>query len=396
MERNNSLSNHKLNNDGFSLIEVLVAVIILALVAGPLLLAFTLSAKFNARAKVNQEVTVVAESIMETFKGPGMDKVITDYNSAAYPNRSASISGNDVILKENDYDFGATHNKYDVVVTAAPFFSGAPTSNVVNVMPISESKDYVFKQDLDKDQTVYQEILDAVYQNWKGLIPDYQTEHPSLTAEDKARIHVERTITASVSADTVSVVYTYNYWADSFTYESPVTGNTVAVASIPNTSKTEAFAPETLTGLDRIYLCFSPGYKDCSDARIEKDTINTDGCGTHFVYLLKQQNPHLSGNLSYMEAGYDPVLIVHEEAGVKYFYHNFEINMSTLSDDSTLHGRFDAISDNSLVRNPEEKIKADKVLMYKLEVKVYEEGASLVNYPPEKLLYTLEGSMNSD
>ena len=57
----------KLNNGGFSLIEVLVAVIIFALVTGPILMAFVMSARFNSRARTHQDVNTVAESFMEEF-----------------------------------------------------------------------------------------------------------------------------------------------------------------------------------------------------------------------------------------------------------------------------------------------------------------------------------------
>ncbi len=56
--------NRNLNNRGFSLVEILIAVAILVLCAVPLLKAFVTSAQTNARARQNLNATTLAENIM--------------------------------------------------------------------------------------------------------------------------------------------------------------------------------------------------------------------------------------------------------------------------------------------------------------------------------------------
>ncbi len=67
------------NNAGFTLIEVLVAVIILAIAAIPILHAFSSTAKASSRALVKARATNVAENIMEDIRVSTLDGAIEKY-----------------------------------------------------------------------------------------------------------------------------------------------------------------------------------------------------------------------------------------------------------------------------------------------------------------------------
>ena len=58
----------KLNNSGFSLLEVLIAMVILCLVSIPLLHSFVTTARTNSRAKIMMRATDCAENIMESIE----------------------------------------------------------------------------------------------------------------------------------------------------------------------------------------------------------------------------------------------------------------------------------------------------------------------------------------
>lgn len=58
-----------INNEGFSIVELIVAVAILAAVFAPVLKSFTTAAITNSRAQRTQNATSVAEDIMESVKG---------------------------------------------------------------------------------------------------------------------------------------------------------------------------------------------------------------------------------------------------------------------------------------------------------------------------------------
>lgn len=58
----------KNNNSGFTLLEVMVGVIILAIMSVPIYRAFATSAQTNARAKIEAKCTTAAENVMEDFR----------------------------------------------------------------------------------------------------------------------------------------------------------------------------------------------------------------------------------------------------------------------------------------------------------------------------------------
>ena len=65
----------RLNNSGMSLVEVIVAMTIFAIVTVPVLHALTTSAVYNQKARRRQNVTALAESVMENFKGYSIDSL---------------------------------------------------------------------------------------------------------------------------------------------------------------------------------------------------------------------------------------------------------------------------------------------------------------------------------
>ncbi len=68
----------RLNNSGMSLVEVIVAMTIFAVVTVPVLHALTTSAVYNQKARRRQNVTALAESVMENFKGYSIDSLEND------------------------------------------------------------------------------------------------------------------------------------------------------------------------------------------------------------------------------------------------------------------------------------------------------------------------------
>lgn len=63
------------NNAGFSLVELLIAVIILAIIVVPMLHGFVTSARMNGKARVTQRATTVAQDIMEGLKAYDIEEL---------------------------------------------------------------------------------------------------------------------------------------------------------------------------------------------------------------------------------------------------------------------------------------------------------------------------------
>ena len=71
--------NKKLNSKGFSLIEVLIAVAILAIVTLPILKAFSTSAMVNRNARRQENANTAASAIAEQFKSMTVSRLIEKY-----------------------------------------------------------------------------------------------------------------------------------------------------------------------------------------------------------------------------------------------------------------------------------------------------------------------------
>ena len=89
--------NQKQSNKGFTLVEVLVAILILAIIVVPLLSAFVMSAKTNAKARQTLRATTLAQNVMEELKAYSLE------TSANHHNKTKT--GNFVVANaENSYE----------------------------------------------------------------------------------------------------------------------------------------------------------------------------------------------------------------------------------------------------------------------------------------------------
>ena len=73
----------KLNNGGMSLVEVIISITILAVVAIPVLHSLTTAMVYNTKARIRQEMTLKAESIMESFKGYSLKELNEMFKSGS-------------------------------------------------------------------------------------------------------------------------------------------------------------------------------------------------------------------------------------------------------------------------------------------------------------------------
>lgn len=139
MQFNNKL---KKNNKGFTLLELIVTVVILALITAPFLSSFASASKTNVKSKRIQEANELSQRIIEQFKGSSVDKMVNDYGLTFVENR---IDTTDMKYSKNSKFYTGT-----VRGTSLPtgFTSGysadiklTPAKSIVNednVIPVVE------------------------------------------------------------------------------------------------------------------------------------------------------------------------------------------------------------------------------------------------------------------
>lgn len=165
------------NNSGFSLLEVLIAMIILAIACVPLLRAFGTSAQTNAKAKIQMKATTAAENLMESIKkldNEGLEQLIVNYSDSANVNdavvsdetdASGKTIGRKIVLTVNDNAEmnGDLPDGYSAVVTMEA--SGTtgdeayPNANGLNLSdfePISVRDCAIYTMDSDFDDAAYE------------------------------------------------------------------------------------------------------------------------------------------------------------------------------------------------------------------------------------------------
>lgn len=75
---------NRINNDnsGVTLVELIVAVVVLSISIGPLLYTFVYSTRFNADSKIRQKSTAAAQTVMESFKANDVEDICVMFKNA--------------------------------------------------------------------------------------------------------------------------------------------------------------------------------------------------------------------------------------------------------------------------------------------------------------------------
>ena len=365
----------KVNNKGFSLVEVLVAVIILALVAGPILMALVMSARFNARARDNQRINTVAESVMEEFKGFGINPP-SGYSKYLNPGTGVFSFATERRVDDTDYD---------VKIIATPIrdreaanLNGADTSkdSVVSTTAMNAYYDYVYTMDMYQDKIYYDRILNEVY-NYVDGVADISTKDPDKTASDlwkyvKVNRYLLLDINGDESAQRVTGQFIYTYEVNN----CPVTGH----AAVSHNAFTPMYVDIPDNGnvykeLKSVYVFYSPGYSNDAAKKVAKINGDTIAISNHIssrhieAYVVKQTNPLYGMDLYTLDASYNPTIDAHGDLGL----HKFIKDTDSIED-------FNSHTGDSL--------------MYSIKIEVYSDGAKEAGFSGTPL-YTLDGSVNS-
>lgn len=423
----------KLNNKGLSLVEILVAMVILALVSGPLLHSFVSAARYNQRAREKQRTITAAQSVMEGFKAFDLEELCWQFDEhksaeelAAHPFRVYSgaqgSSGGEYIKTEggvrqfvptadNSYEFIVRNMEfegtfYDAKINLTP---AAAAVNVPSVETMNGYLDAVYKQPPQQDMQAFSQIVDMV---WHTLIDEnledgspnpyhdfvYTYEQGDI---DKDKIRLEKTTTVTIAASggismvTVSINYHYKvtdypyYPTDELHPEYFDLEGDISIPSVIVYDNTDTASNGALLG--DVYLYYYPAYSSGpSGTRVAEEKIeiyNNSGSAKN-IYLIKQKNTSISDTqLNTCENSYTPDITGvpgDPGSGIRLF-HNLDRNLSGLGSGTgtfSISGMAAAETD-MFTEKPE-------ILLYHVKVSIYEAGTDFTG----TALLELEGTMN--
>ena len=140
----------QLNNEGFSLIELLIAIVILSIIVVPLLHSFVTSARTNAKSRNTMHATAIAEDVMEQFEAHTLEEMAdtyetatpTDFTNNVQRDVSLDVDGDgaaeDGIWQYTFRDEKTTSGIYDVVVTLDPNgYTALNEKDIVNIQNLA-------------------------------------------------------------------------------------------------------------------------------------------------------------------------------------------------------------------------------------------------------------------
>lgn len=247
----------KLDNAGFSLVELLIAVVILGLIVAPLLHTFVAAADTAARSGKMGDATLASQNIAEVIEANNVSDIVADGNAlfgaTAVVDASQAASGSYVMTISG---LGAGKSQFNAQVAlnaaAAPF-------QEINAEKIADysNMDAVFAQSQtsaeDPDQNAIARFVSdsSVYTNI--------TSTPSVTRNIKLTVDYTDAAKTKIEAD---LVYSYTY---SFSYkEVNSSGGTMNKSATLSYQLHYSLLPQ---GFDRssgavpnIYLLYNPWY----------------------------------------------------------------------------------------------------------------------------------------
>lgn len=117
-EKGKKLLNKAINNCGFSLVEVLISIVILALIATPLLKHFVTIYKMNIKSNNLQKETLLAQNLFEDIKAKTLIEIEDEYDDAT---GHTNIPNEIYYLAKKNIEY--TGKKYDALITldATPY-----------------------------------------------------------------------------------------------------------------------------------------------------------------------------------------------------------------------------------------------------------------------------------
>lgn len=165
-------SRKKLNNQGMSLLELLLAVLLISAVSVVFYHGFISSATTNSKSRLHHKATTLAQSIVESMKAENMDGIMHQFE---YPSYTVEVEG-----------VGVTYKNFDLlqdnimaqasIGTFGDYATSDDGGKTAKYKATSNNKYYLFMQNLDMDGTKFDALITidgSAYKNGGAAGQDY-------------------------------------------------------------------------------------------------------------------------------------------------------------------------------------------------------------------------------
>lgn len=338
----------KLNNVGMSLVEVVVAIAILSITILPILYTFVQSTRYNAQARMRQQTTAAAQTVMENFKAYSVNEICEQFtNNTFNVSRGSGFATTYTSIPGSNMEFiinGMRYQNvdYDVKVELTAHSSSVSAIESLVYENRTMEHDAVFAGYAGMDADALSKIMEDVATEWTNKeatlspspsaspapsaspspsaspAPGGSVIHTALEVDSTKIFITERKLKVDISKPgnyvaKVTCEYTYHvtdhpYVTSPGEFSIPDTTYELDLSTyIGNTNQTIFDQATELTGLT-LYYYPAYDYGTVSPIQIDTDSIiinNTSGTDVK-CYIYKQKNLAVSDTkLSTAENLYD-------------------------------------------------------------------------------------------
>lgn len=304
------LVRRKGNHKGLSLVELLVAITILAIIIVPLLRGFVSSAKLNQKSKRMLKATMVAENIMEDFEDLSIEEL-----EASFGTPDATGVYQFTLQDGNLSEYDAAEYKAVVTLDPTSSYEAMNQMSVANLTAITNQNSGIYAMNPTYDASVYDTFAErntaarATDSSYVVCNADFfkQQLHRSirLTLTKGSQVTDEQGNLIDQARVVLTIEYSYLNNASTKALLPTDTKYTITRELFDNSS-----TKKELTG---IYLVYTPRYEACNPllgASAKKDLIeilNFTNLKTN-VSIIRQETDQ--------DATYLENYLTHERASV--------------------------------------------------------------------------------
>ena len=430
-------------NAGFSLLELLIAVTILAIITIPMLHMFVTSARINGKSRITLRATVLAQDIVEGLKAYHIDEIQDQFNGVEdFEMLNTSVIAGDCTYKEDvnreiaengsDPDDSSKakpgkyyfvlknakleNSRFDVLISvdATGYVEGAsPTRFPLNVKDVakvtSTEKNSGYTQKKQWIDNMHEEILKKIQDPNNLGIPKTAQDFNIVGLSYKRTINIKlyddgtftddegNTITKTNA--TIYYMYELSYGGKSYTYSYPSAGDPNPCGNFEG---------------NNFYLFYYPLY----GAESDKIVFECKQSKALNLYIAKQVDEAMSDSeLNAAENAYKAVVNI-EDPSKNHFTIRTNLGTNIVNDTflESIHGNAKVpgqvtyqqngatmvnkldIFDLGGIRDKEHGADGDNdaitEFIYDIVVEVYEQGAADTGFPADMRKVTFDGTKN--
>lgn len=432
-------------NAGFSLLELLIAVTILAIITIPMLHMFVTSARINGKSRITLRATVLAQDIVEGLKAYHIDEIQDQFNGVEdFEMLNTSVIAGDCTYKEDvkreidengpDPDDSSKakpgkyyfvlknakleNSRFDVLISvdATGYVEGTTptkhnsflnTSDVAKVTSTEKNSGYTQKKQwID---SMHEEILKEIQDTNNLGIPKTAQDFNIVGLSCKRTINIKlyddgtftddegNTITKTNA--TIYYMYEFSYGGKSYTYSYPSAGDPNPCGNFEG---------------NNFYLFYYPLY----GAESDKIVFECKQSKALNLYIAKQVDETMSDSeLNAAEKAYKAVVNI-EDPSKDHFTIRTNLGTNIVNDTflESIHGNAKVpgqvtyqqngatmvnkldIFDLGGIRDKEHGADGDNdaitEFIYDIIVEVYEQGAADTGFPADMRKVTFDGTKN--